>query len=107
MKRIVTISTQDKERHMRFGTNQVVAVEEQLGTSLMDVMDNPKFGTMRTIFYAGLKWEDKELTPEDVGDFMDDVIAEHGFEYLADKMGQAIEGTFGDKPSSIEGEAKA
>ncbi|WP_129692316.1 hypothetical protein [Gottfriedia acidiceleris] len=107
MQRIVTIPTTDKERHMRFGTNQVVEVEEQLGMGLIDAAENPTFKVMRTIFYAGLKWEDKELTLEAVGDFMDDVIFEHGFAYLADKMGQAIEGTFGDKPSAVEGEKKA
>ena len=49
------------------------------------------------IYYAGLKHEDKELTEEKTGEILDILFEEHGMEYVAEILGEAIAKAFGVK----------
>ena len=45
----------------------------------------------------GLKHEDKELTEEKTGEILDILFEEHGIEYVAELLGDAISKAFGIK----------
>lgn len=115
MKKIISFEA-DKTRNLKFGMNAFVQLEKELGKPIMDLFElvldekgqpvldkngqplskvNIRMEDFRTIFYVGLKWEDKELTYDQVGDIMDEAIEKHGFEYISDKMGEAFNSTFG------------
>ncbi|MCD4839729.1 hypothetical protein LRS37_12805 [Neobacillus sedimentimangrovi] len=96
MKKIVSFEA-DKMRNLKYGINALIELEKALGKPLTDMSSNNfKLEDLRTMLYIGLKWEDKELTPETVGDIMDAAIEKHGMEYLSKKLGEALEGAFGN-----------
>lgn len=85
----------DKVRNLSFGTNAMIELEERLEKPLTELDEAMGYKELRTIFYVGLKWEDKKLTVEDVGDLMDIVIGDKGIEYLSETMAKAMELAFG------------
>lgn len=87
----------DKARNLRFSTNQIIELEERLGRSMMSMEEGLKYGDLRTMLFVGLRWEDSELTLEQTGDIMDEVIEKHGFEVLSKKVGEAVKKAFGGK----------
>lgn len=62
----------DKERHLRLDINAMVAFERVTGKNLLRGLDLDKFSAidLRTLLWACLKREDKELTEEAVGDMI-------------------------------------
>lgn len=101
-KRIVTIEM-DKERHIKFGINAMIELEQKLEKPLTSLGDGEvNMIDLRTMLFVGLKWEDKKLTEEAVGDIMDDSIEKHGMEYISEKLGEAITGTFGQVATPTE-----
>lgn len=96
MKKIVTFEA-DKARNLKYGTNALIQLEKELGKPLTAMETEAfKIEDLRTMIYVGLKWEDKELTYDAVGDIMDEAIEKHGMEYLSKKLGEAIKGAFGN-----------
>lgn len=89
MARLVTIEM-DKQRHMKFGINGLIQLEKELGRPLTEMSEGLSMEDFRMFLYVGLRFEDKKLTPEKVGDLMDDVIEERGMEYLSEKLGEAM-----------------
>jgi hypothetical protein len=87
----------DKARNLRFSTNQLIELENELGRSMMAMDEGLRFADLRTMLYVGLRWEDSELTVEKTGDIMDVVIEKHGFEELSKKVGEAVKKAFGGK----------
>lgn len=96
----------DKPRRLRYGMNALVLIEEVTGKTLSEMLKNKNnlegdeqgvefsFKDVRTIIYAGLSHEDKDLTPEIVGELID----EYGdLEEITTKMGEAFEISFGKK----------
>ena len=62
----------DKERNLKFTLNSLVYAEENgVDIQSMGKGGNVKLKDLRTLLFAGLMHEDKELTPEMVGDFID------------------------------------
>lgn len=93
MARKVTTIKADKARNISFSVNDLIALEEAMGTSAMALMsdaDSLGFKVLRDLLYFGLRWEDKELTLEHTGEIMDIVIQEQGIEYLATNLGNAL-----------------
>lgn len=82
----------DKPRRLRYGMNQLVALEDALGVPISK-LGNIKMGVkeLRLFLWAGLSWEDPELTPEKVGELAD----EADFVYLAEKVSEAMTASFG------------
>lgn len=93
--KIVTIQA-DKERHIKYGMNAFVRLERELGKPLTSMMsDETSLEELRTMLWVGLMWEDKKLTPDKVGDIMDEVMETQGLEYLSGALGEAIQGALG------------
>jgi len=99
----ITVINMDKERHMRFGMNALIELEDELGKPITEIEDGLSMQDMRTIFYVGLKWEDKKLSYADVGDLMDEAIDnnEGGLQYLAEKLGESIQKALGSSGNSF------
>lgn len=86
----------DKPRRLRYGMNALITIEDLLGRSFTDLQGNKSFGLkdFRTIIYAGLIHEDKDLTPDIVGDLIDEYST---FEIVSKKMEEAFSAAFGEK----------
>lgn len=93
MKKTVTIEL-DKARNLRYGMNALVKVEELTGKSITKLdLENLSMKDLRTILFAGLYHEDRELTPEKVGELID----EHSnIAAVAEKLGEAFTVAFGE-----------
>lgn len=89
-KKIVTV-TLDKERHMKFDLNALILAEKMTGKKMAEFGNEEggiELDVIRALVYAGLKWEDKELTVETVGENIDlENLGE-----IADKLGEALGG---------------
>lgn len=95
----------DKPRSLRFGLNALVRVEEMIGKPISKLdLDNISVKDMRTIIYAGLFHEDKNLTPERVGELIDDYS---DINTVAEKLGEAMTEAFGRKNEKKPTAAKA
>jgi hypothetical protein len=70
--KIVTINL-DKERHLRFNLNSLILVEDLTGKKMAEFSDEKAMSlkVLRALLFAGLKWEDKDLTEEQVGEFVE------------------------------------
>ncbi|MDF2612541.1 MAG: hypothetical protein K0S71_327 [Clostridia bacterium] len=80
--------TLDKERVLKFNLNSLVKLEE-IGVNVQSLQDNAKISDIRSILWAGLVHEDKDLTLEMIGDMVDmDNLQE---------VTDAIAKAFGDK----------
>jgi len=93
----------DKTRNVKFGMNGLIELEELMGKPISEIENGFSMEDLRTFFYVGLKWEDKDLTPEKVGDLMDQAIEknEEGFNYLAEVMTEAVEKALKTNQSTI------
>ena len=92
MKKTVTLEL-DRARNLRYGLNALIKIEELTGKSITQLdLRSISMKDLRTILYAGLYHEDKELTPERAGELIDehsDITA------VADKLGEAFNIAFG------------
>jgi hypothetical protein len=67
----------DKQRNLRFGFKAMVALESLYDNrGFTDIVEeiriNPKMGDIQKVFWAGLQWEDSELTMGKTADILDD-----------------------------------
>lgn len=87
----------DKERHLKYGFNSLIELEEVMGRPLTDLDDGVAMSDLRAIIYVGLKWEDSELTEESTGDLIDEGIEnnENGMEYIGEVVGKAVQKSLG------------
>jgi hypothetical protein len=63
-----------KERHLRFTLNAMAELEEKYGSiekAFERVEKNSSVVALRFILWAGLIWEDPDLTEREVGDLID------------------------------------
>lgn len=92
MRRCITIEL-DKPRTLRYGINALAKIEDITGKSLMALdLNNVGIKEMLAIVYAGLYHEDKSLTPEIVGDLIDEYS---NITTVAEKIGLAMSEAFG------------
>jgi hypothetical protein len=70
----------DKPRRLRFDVNALSDLEEAMGTGIVTLLqeENLGFRAMRNFLWAGLKWEDRGLTKERVGNMMTKYLEEDG-----------------------------
>ena len=93
MKKTVTIEL-DKARNLRYGMNALVKVEELIGKPITKLdLENISMKDLRSILFAGLYHEDKELTSEYVGDLIDEYS---NITAIAEKLGEAFNIAFGN-----------
>ena len=100
----------DKTRTQRY-SNKIMkeykyARREEIKTSTAKMNDGVDFEFIRYMFYLGLKHEDKELTEEKTGEILDILFEEHGIEYVAELLGDAISKAFGIKETPGQSHSK-
>ena len=79
-------------RNLRYGFNAFVAFEEATGDSIMNIGGTVTIKMLRALIWAGLRWEDKSLTVDAVGDMVDEYMEEGGdLETLMKSVTTAIE----------------
>ena len=93
-KKTITVKM-DKERHLRFGMNSFIELEKELGKPVTELGEDISMEDIRTMFYVGLKWESPKITPFEVGELMDEALEENDFQYLVEKITEAINGGLG------------
>lgn len=94
MKYGVTIEL-DRPRTLRYGMGALVKIEELTGKSISKLdLDNIAIKDLRSIIYAGLCHEDKNLTLEKVSEIVDD---HSDLPTVAEKLGEAMTLAFGSK----------
>lgn len=101
--------TLDKERKLRFDFNSIADVEERLGAGIAKVFneDNIGFNTIRALYWAGLKWQDKGLTMDRTGRILNKAINEGTtFKQLMNDMQEALEisGIISKKAMGVQNE---
>lgn len=90
----IQIDLGGRSRSLRYDFNALCALESEMAISLADLgtilTGSVKLTDLRAIVWAGLKHEDKALTPEATGELLDiSKIAE-----VADKVREAFEASF-------------
>lgn len=92
----------DKPRELRFGFKAMREIRAKFGNRSLDQLMNIKVEEIPKLVWAGLKWEDKTLTVEQVENRLDDAIpkkytimkiTEFVLEALAAQMGIDIKKT--------------
>lgn len=97
VKKSVTIEL-DKARNLRYGINALVTIEELTGKTITSLdLNKLSVKDLRTILYAGLIHEDKELTPEKVGSLIDDYS---NMATIAKQLGEAFTIAFGEQKNT-------
>ncbi len=59
--------TLDKVRHLKFTPNAIADAEAELNKNLLQIVQEGGVRATRALLWAGLKWEDRGLTPEKTG----------------------------------------
>ena len=70
----------NKTRTVRFRTNQIAQLEDLSGKGIMKLMDEESIGIrlLRDALFVGLLHENKKLTPNKVGNWLDDFEGDFG-----------------------------
>lgn len=82
----------DRTRELRYGVNALCILEEKIGKSLAEILGKGMgISMLRMVWWAGLVWDDKELTEEAAGNLMDEFMASgHAFGEVSDLITQAL-----------------
>ena len=102
--RTVTIELGGKERHLKFDLNAIAEIGERLDITIRlqrfaeDLMSTPlPFSALRVILWAGLVHEDPDLTPQQVGAWVDldnmQEVMDRFFTLFGDKFSAKVEET--------------
>ncbi|SHK48990.1 hypothetical protein [Paramaledivibacter caminithermalis] len=94
MKKFIPIEM-DKVRNLRLGINAICQIEDMTGKTITKLNENLGIKEFRIILYCALKWEDKSLTLDKVGELMDEVIEKKGIDYLNEKLAEVLENSLG------------
>lgn len=94
--KIVPINTGDKTRNLKFGMSVVAELEKELGRPISTLESGISVSDLILIMFFGLKWEDKKLQLDQVGDLLDLAIEEHeGFKNVVEILLDALSSSFG------------
>lgn len=85
--KIVAINL-DRERHLKFNLNSLITIERITGQRFDKMGDDMSLETLRAMLFAGLSWEDKELTLDEIGELIDF----ENLEQVMDKLNEAMAG---------------
>ena len=115
--RTVTIELGGKERHLKYDLNAIAEIGERLDITISfenfvkDLMSTQiPFSALRVILWAGLRHEDPDLTPEQVGAWVDldnmQQVMDRFFTLFGDKFSAKVEETvkqMSEKPQETSG----
>jgi hypothetical protein len=101
----------DKPRRLKFDYNAICEAEDKAGMGIIDMMKEENFGfrSIRALMYAGLRWEQRNLTVEMAGQLLQSYIAKEGtMAEIAGIITEAIfaSGLFGRQKEETEGNAE-
>lgn len=93
----------DRPRRLRYGMNQLIQLEEALGVPVSE-LTQVRMGLkeLRLFLWAGLSWEDPDLTLEKAGELADEA---EDLTELAEKIGEALAASFGGEGKKKKGPA--
>lgn len=100
MARQYVIIELDRPRKLRYGLNQLAALEDAMGVPMSE-LGHVKMGAkeLRLFLWAGLQWEDPNLTIEKAGELADEA---DDLTYVSEKISEALTAAFG-KPKNGTG----
>ena len=87
-KNLVAIELGGKERNLFYSLNSLEIIEDITGQSLDKVTQNVNMKTLKVLVYAWLVHEDKDLTPDAVGE----MIGFSDIERVSEAIGKAFGG---------------
>lgn len=101
----VPITLQDgKERHLRFTLNALAELEDRYG-SVEEAFKKVEGGTsikaLRTVIWAGLIWEDPDITEQDVGNLIDIAYMQEMIEALGGAFEADMPQTDSNAPAKL------
>lgn len=97
-KKIKSFDTAQGAFTVKFGINQLVAIEKEIGG--FDKLEGDiKFENILIIFYHGLKATDKSVTKEDAGEAIDAILEDMEFKDFVDALVDTMTSTFKGTPS--------
>lgn len=100
---VVDIEIGGRQRRLRFTMNALVEIQDRLQlrgmSQIMAALQDMDFRTLRTLLWAGLVRDGRELTEEEVGEWAFDVGE------VAQKVANALVAAFG-KPPADQGNVK-
>lgn len=86
------IKTKANTYFLRFTINAHCEAEEMLGFPLTELEGKTGISVFRTLMYIGLKHGGhRDITLEDAGDIMQEIIHDHGMEYLSEVVSKAVQ----------------
>ena len=86
----VIVELGGKQRKLRYDFNAMSDFEQVTGQSLFNAMQNMGIGTIRALYWAGLKHQDKGLTLDRTGKMISKAMMEDGLS-LENLMNPAVE----------------
>ena len=90
MKKTV-IKTNQNAYFLRYSINAHCEAEELLGFPITQLDENTAgISVFRTLMFVGLKHGGQQITLEQAGDIMEEVINDRGMEYLSEQISKAI-----------------
>ena len=98
MARKTFVINADKARNLSFTINSLIEIEDYFDKPIGEVMNSMSelnFKTLRTLFYFGLKWEDKELTEVQAGEALEEAIGNMGMNKVASTLAKAMTTSIG------------
>src|SRR5690606_41904899 len=93
----------DRPRRLRYGMNQLIQLEEALGVPVSE-LTQVRMGLkeLRLLLWAGLSWEDPDLTLEKAGELAGEA---EDLTELAEKIGEARAAARGGEGEKNKGPA--
>jgi len=86
----INLNVGDRIYTLKFTTNSIVLLEEALGKSVNKIGDDVGVKELRAMIWAGLQHNHPEITLDKVGEIIDEIGTEYGF----DRINEAISFAF-------------
>lgn len=98
MKKVKSFDTAEGAFTVKFGINQLVAIEQEIGG--FDKLDGDvKFENILIIFYHGMKALKHDLTKYEAGEAIDAILEEMEFREFVDALIETLTSSFKATPS--------
>lgn len=93
----------DRPRELRFGFKAMREIRLKFGDRTLDQLMEIKVDEMPVLAWAGLKWEDKQLTVEKVEDMLDEAIpAKYTILKVTEIVLEALATQMGVEPKKVK-----
>lgn len=99
------VITLDKARNVRFGMKALSMIEKKMGKPLAKLdLSELTIEDLMVVIWAGLVWEDPELTPEKLLDIVDamDMPLEEVINMLGEALNESFAGSSKNVPKAAQ-----